>query len=376
MFNFNEKFQKHDPDTPVEELWVAFREELAQAIDKYIPYKMSKPSKDVPWLNKRLKCLIRKQKKLFQKQKGCAYKSRASQHYRNFKSYVQKTFRSEYWKYVEGIITTTGDNEPQVTNKRFWSFIKSRRQDSQGVAPLRSEGRLTDDSIVKANLLNQQFKSAFSPQTPLPLRFLCDQLISNSNDQPQMQCPVVNVKGINKLLKKLKPHKACGPDMLRPKVLLELADELTPIITTIFNASLTQQCVPMDWRSANVVPIFKKGDKHSAINYRPVSLTCILSKTFEHVMASNIMSFLNEHNLLYNFQHGFREKRSCETQLLEFTSDIFKNLQSGQQTDAIVMDFSKAFDRVSHNRLLYKLEMMGIHKQVVGLVRENTISGS
>ena len=166
----------------------------------------------------------------------------------------------------------------------------------------------------------------------------------------------ITPEGVFKLLKNLNPHKACGPDNIKPIVLKELADVLTPIVTLIFQDSLKQGVVPTDWQKANVTPIYKKGEKYKAINYRPVSLTCVLCKTMEHVIASQIMKFLSENKIWYNFQHGFRSGLSTETQLVEFSQDILSSMNDGLQTDVIVMDFSKAFDKVSHSGLLKKMK--------------------
>ena len=133
------------------------------------------------------------------------------------------------------------------------------------------------------------------------------------------------------------------------------------IRTLIFRHSLSSGEVPDDWRTANVAPIYKKGQKYTPANYRPVSLTCIASKLMEHMhCTSSIMKHANDHNILYDLQHGFRQHRSCETQLLQFVSDINENLESKQQTDLLIMDFSKAFDKVGHQRLLRKLDFYGI----------------
>ena len=75
------------------------------------------------------------------------------------------------------------------------------------------------------------------------------------------------------------------------------------------------------------------------------------------------MDHLNTNHLLHDKQHGFRSKLSCETQLLEFTSDVLKAVQDKKQCDTVVMDFSKAFDKVSHDRLIYKLDPAGINLQ-------------
>ena len=156
-------------------------------------------------------------------------------------------------------------------------------------------------------------------------------------------------EGVHKLLKGLNPNKAPGPDQMKPLVLKELADQITKVVTKIFSSSLRQQTIPDDWRSANICPVYKKGDKSKAVNYRPVSVTCILSKQMEHIIASKIMNHMNITQQLYVHQHGFRSNLSCETQLVEFSTDILKSLHDNKQCDAIFMDFSKAFDKVSHS---------------------------
>ena len=88
-------------------------------------------------------------------------------------------------------------------------------------------------------------------------------------------------------------------------------------------------------------------------NYRPVYLACICYELLEHIICSNLMQHLNRNNILYPLQHGFREKRSSETQLVEFVHDIAFNLQKGVQNNDMMMDLAKAFDKVAHNRLLY-----------------------
>ena len=98
-----------------------------------------------------------------------------------------------------------------------------------------------------------------------------------------------------------------------------------------------------------MTPIFKEGEKSLAADYRSISLTCILCKVIEHILASNITKHLGEQDLMYDLQHGFREKRSCETQLVMLIEDLARN--ASKQTDLILLDFSKAFDKVNHANL-------------------------
>lgn len=92
-------------------------------------------------------------------------------------------------------------------------------------------------------------------------------------------------------------------------------------------------------------PFFKKGDKHNPGNYRPISLTCICCKLLEDVLASNMMKHLETNNILYALQHGFRTNRSCESQVFSLVHQLTQNNDKNIQTDLIIMDFAKAFNK-------------------------------
>ena len=108
------------------------------------------------------------------------------------------------------------------------------------------------------------------------------------------------------------------------------------IYSFLFQASLDQGVVPPDWKTANVVPLFKKGDKSKAENYRPISLTSITCKVLEHVVFSNIMSHFDKFKILDDAQHGFRKNRSCVSQLVTTLFDFVNTLNNKEQTDAIL----------------------------------------
>ena len=179
----------------------------------------------------------------------------------------------------------------------------------------------------------------------------------------------ISCNGILKLLQNLKPFKAAGPIRLNPLLLKELREEIAPIIQIIFERSLPTGKLHADWCIAQVTPIFMKGSKSFAANYRPISLTCILFKALEHIIASHLGKHLNSHDLLYDLQHGFREKRSCETQLTMLVQDLARNVSKGKQTDLILLDFSKAFDKVNHFKLLWNLREYGIRGHVLAGIR-------
>ena len=133
---------------------------------------------------------------------------------------------------------------------------------------------------------------------------------------------------------------------------------MAPSISQRFNFSLDHGKLPSVWKSVNVVPIHKSGERTLAENYRPVSLTRILVKCLERIIHKHIMKFLTHHGLLSESQHGFREARSCVTQLLQLLHSWYSSLEKGDSVEVIFLDFAKAFDKVSHHHLLYKFSVM------------------
>ena len=137
--------------------------------------------------------------------------------------------------------------------------------------------------------------------------------------------------GVFKLLDKINVSKASGPDCIPGRILQNPAWELAPILRFIFEQSLNTGNLPVEWTLANVAPIFKKGSKLQAVNYRPVSLTCISSKLFKHIVCKHILGYLEDRGVLTDLQHGFRSERSCETQLIT----KFHNIASAYNKNAV-----------------------------------------
>ena len=114
----------------------------------------------------------------------------------------------------------------------------------------------------------------------------------------------------------------------------------------------------------DVAPIFKKGESYNAESYRPISLTCIASKIMEHIVTKQIIKHIECNNILYKLQHGLRAKSSTKTQLLTFVQDLYKNTCDNKQTDVIVIDFAKAFDKVPYKKIISKLREYGINSSI------------
>ena len=193
-------------------------------------------------------------------------------------------------------------------------------------------------------MLNNQFISVFTTEntTNMPSK-------GNSPFKP-MKDIKISEKGVEKALNRLSPSKATGPDKVPVRILKETANIITPILTKNYQQSINTGQIPEDWKNANIVPIFKKGDRSKPSNYRPVSLTSVASKILEHIIVSQIMDHLDNQNILNENQHGFRAKISCESQLLMTTNDVTKWMNNNIQVDIAILDFAKAFDKVAHQR--------------------------
>ena len=346
---------KYDSGECVINLWNMFKTGLNKAIEKHIPSKMIFNKHHLPWMNKDLKKMIKKKAKLHRKAKV----SKEWTKFIEYQKICKQAFRRAQWDYVNNTIDEGLANN---NSKPFWRYIKSQKNDNVGVAPLKSQGKLHSEGKDKAEILINQFSSVFTKHSPT------DDQIPDIPDKDRVKESLKNIKidtkGVEILLKKIQSHKAQGPDNIPNQVLSTCAENLAPVVSTIFQKSLDSGKLPKDWTDANIAPVYKKGDKHAAENYRPVSLTSVLSKTLEHIVCHHLHKHFGKNNVLTSLNHGFRSGYSCETQLTVTVDELARNIDNGLQTDVAILDFSKAFDTVPHKRLLQKLEAYGVRGQL------------
>lgn len=167
------------------------------------------------------------------------------------------------------------------------------------------------------------------------------------------------------MLLKLDNKKSTGPDGLSNAFLRRYAQQISNFLTTVFKFLITSGVVPADWRIARVAPVHKAGDRLLPKNYRPVSVTSSCGKLLEHIVVSFIQEFFIKNNILSPHQHDFRKGLSTTTQLISTVHEISSVLDQSGQIDILFLDLSKAFDRVPHGKLLYKLECIGLPLYII-----------
>uniref|UniRef100_A0A8B9I2Q1 Reverse transcriptase domain-containing protein n=1 Tax=Anser brachyrhynchus TaxID=132585 RepID=A0A8B9I2Q1_9AVES len=174
---------------------------------------------------------------------------------------------------------------------------------------------------------------------------------------------------VGDLLRSLDMRKSMGLDGIHPRVLRELAEELAEPLSIIYRQSWLSGEVPVDWRLANVMPIYKKGRRADPGNYRPVSLTSVPGKLMEQIILRVITRHLQGNQAIRPSQHGFMKGRSCLTNLISFYDQVTRLVDEGKAVDVVYLDLSKAFDTVPHNILLEKLAARGLDWRTLRWVR-------
>ncbi|GAB0209533.1 mitochondrial enolase superfamily member 1 [Grus japonensis] len=186
--------------------------------------------------------------------------------------------------------------------------------------------------------------------------------------------PLVEEDRVRDRLGKLNIHKSMGPDGMYPQVLKELADVIARPLSIIFERSWRTGEVPEDWRKASVTLVLKKGKKEDPGNYRPVSLTSIPGKVMEQLILGVINKHVEEKEVIGSGQHGFTKGKLCLTNVIAFYDGMTGWVDEGRAVDVVYLDFSKAFDTVSHNILISKLRKCGLDEWILRWV-ENWLNG-
>ena len=326
------------------------RDNLQSLLDKHIPAKLRSGKRHLPWITPDLKRKMRKRDRMY----SLARRTNSPVKWKSFRQYrnsLAKYIKQAHINYINEVVGGSLTDRP----KTFWSYVKLMKTENLGIPTLRTQTKLCTTDEDKDQALNEQFQPVFSSSSS-------DNIPDKGpSNYPSISHLKIHEDGVTKQLLNLNPAKASGPDEVSPRLLKSVAAELAPALTILYQQSIDTGEVPVQWRQAIVTAIYKKGAKSDPSNYyRPISLTCLCCKMLEHIVLSHMAKHLSQHNILLDSQHGFRERLSTVTQLITSVHDWATTLEHRGQTDVVLLDFSKAFDKVSHYHLSVKLDFYGI----------------
>ena len=251
--------------------------------------------------------------------------------------------------------------------KHFFTFAKKYIKTKSSIGPFKINNKIITDLLNISRKLSEQYSSSFSIPNPNfsigdPRDFFRHR---EDHNRPQLIDISFTKQDIEKEISNIKSDSTAGPDHFPAILLKECGKELSEPLYILWRHSLDNGDIALLLRKAIVCPIQKPNTQRShPKSYRPVSLTSHIIKTFERVMRTNIVNFLQENQLLPKNQHGFIAGRSTLSQLLNHVEEIIRAWEDGKVTDTIYLNFAKAFDKVDHGILCHKLRKLGISGNV------------
>ena len=256
----------------------------------------------------------------------------------------------------------------QRNSKTYWSLLNRFLNNKKIplIPPLFHENKFVIDFKEKAELFNSFFAKQCSliknsSKLPSLLHYLTDNRLSSVR---------FSQDDIAKIIQNLDPDKAYRHDNISIRMLKICGSSIYKPLEMIFKQCIETGFFPSEWKKANIVPIHEKGYKQTLENYRPVSLLPICGKILERLMFNEMFNFFIENKLISSNQSGFKPGNSCINQLLSITHEIYKSFDVGLKARSVFLDISKAFDKVWHDGIIYKLTQNGISGNLLNLLED------
>jgi hypothetical protein len=323
------------------------------------------------WLTSGIKSNMRKRLNLWHaKKRANGSDSNLVKEYEKIKKVCENGVNGAVRDYEKNIANNAKNNPNMV-----YSYMNSKKSVSDNIRALNDEtGKRVEDPGEIVKILNNQFKSVFEKDNgDIPdVSSIREQVNEKNRVCGEYEWgDLTNIKSeiILEKIKKLNEYKAFGVDKVGNAVLKNCAEAFIKPLKLIFDISLKTGEVPREWKEANVTPLFKKGCKLERSNYRPVSLTSTICKILESIIRDNVMKYMQLKRLIDPGQHGFVPNKACVTNLLETLDIITDAVKNGKSVDLVLLDFAKAFDKVSHAKLIQKLEAYGVNSLLVKWIK-------
>lgn len=331
----------------VEVMWSTFVDRLSVECESCTSYRSLTTIPSKPWINKRMLRMLRNKKSMWQRY----LRSRRDEDY-----VAHRIYSNRIKVLLEGAKSSFESNLASSRDrKKFFRYVRSNLNTKVTIPMVRNrQGCESKSAAESAESLSETFAANFIKEHDnLPRT-------NFAGTQGQLSSVEFPPELVEKHLSSLDIASAPGGDGISARLLKHCATSLSLPLSLIFERSFATHSLPGCWKEALVTPVFKKGDKHDPNNYRPISLIPIISKICEKIIHEKILHFALSNRIIPDNQHGFLPGRSVITNLLSCVNDWSTMLDSQVPVDILYLDFSKAFDRVPHKRLLFKLENLGI----------------
>ena len=307
LIGWNNKMQ----NKTATECWNILRGELDSAIDSYVPMKKQGKRSKKKHLSKEAFRKIRHKQNMWR-----VYKHRGKD--KDYEAYKEalNAATNEVRKSKRNCEHKLAQNIKSDSNS-FYAYVRCKQHVRDKVGPLEDNfGNIVTQGFLMAEELNMHFSSVFTREdtSSLPVP---ETKFKGSEGERQGQL-VVTPEVVASKINNMKENKSPGVDGISPKILKETVEQISTPLAHVFNMSLQEGIVPLEWKEANIVPLFKKGSRNKSVNYRPVSLTSVICKLLETIIRDHMMDFLVKHKLINPSQHGFLKARSCLPNLLCF----------------------------------------------------------
>ena len=310
---------------------------------------------DKPWVDEEMKNAFNNRYKLFKLAQRTDSTSDWT-NYRVLRNQVTNMVRQKKNIYDKKLDDKASSPEYFGTNE-FYKLLKhflNKKGQSEEIPPLEFEGKLHFTNLDKANALNDHFINQTKLENP-------DDIVP---DLPQLDQEIKDIvitsNEIKKLISKLDKKKASGPDNIHNRLLISAVEVIAEPLAIFFTRCLSIGIFPSCWKRAHVTPLFKKGSASLCSNYRPISLLSCVGKLFERCVHGHVFNFLVQNHVLTQSQSGFIPGDSTVNQLVIIYDNLCRAFDDKITTQSVFFDISKAFDKVWHKGLLYKLHSVGI----------------
>lgn len=309
-----------------------------------------RPRRKPPWSNNHLRNLKR-------------HRSNALRKYTNLKTTESKRhfniasnrYRS-YNRFLHARYTNRIESNLKHNPKKFWSFMNAKRKEAGLPTSVFLNEEVADSCDDMCNLFAKHFSDVFRKES-VDIHRINNALADVPLNALNMEYFQFSENEVLNALNKLKSSSTAGPDGIPSIVLKKCASSLCAALTIICNRSIAESRFPTKWKESIMFPVYKKGDKRDVKNYRGITSLCAGSKLLDILVSDVLLSASKSY--ISPDQHGFFPGRSSETNLVQFTSFCLRNIEEGNQVDAIYTDLKSAFDLVDHLILIAKMERLG-----------------